>query len=133
MFFQDPADPGKWHALRWNGLPPEGEIPAFSDRTADELLREARVAGLSPKSDDDLLPVLLRLLGGVAPVSQWPSQMGKKEKNARARETAQGDQAARARHGPAAPRGPPAPRPGRRREDAGRGRGAAWVVAARGR
>jgi len=99
VFFQDPADPGKWHALRWNGLPPEGEVPAFSDKTADELLREARVAGLSPKSDDDLLPVLLRLLGGVAPVSRWPSQMGKKEKKGRARETAQGDQAARDRRG----------------------------------
>ena len=100
VFFQDPADPGKWHTLRWNGLPPEGEIPAFSDKTADELLRQARAAGLSPKSDDDLLPVLLRLLGRVAPVSQWPSQMGKKEKKSRARETAQGDQAARDRNGP---------------------------------
>jgi hypothetical protein len=99
VFFQDPADPGKWHALRWNGLPPEGEIPAFSDKTAEELLREARAAGLSPKSDDDLLPVLLRLLGGAAPVSQWPTQMGKKEKKGRARETVQGDQAARDRHG----------------------------------
>ena len=100
VFFQDPADPGTWHALRWNGLPPEGEVPAFSDKTADELLRQARAAGLSPKSDEDLLPVLLRLLGGVAPVSQWPSRMGKKEKKSRARETAQGDQAARDRHGP---------------------------------
>jgi transposase InsO family protein len=100
VFFQDPADPGKWHALRWNGLPPEGEIPAFSDKTADELLRQARAAGLSPKSDADLLPVLLRLLGGVAPVSRWPSQLGKKEKKGRARERAQGDQAARDRHGP---------------------------------
>ena len=99
VFFQDPADPSRWHVLRWNGLPPEGEIPAFSDKTADELLREARAAGLSPQSDDDLLPVLLRLLGGVAPVSQWPSQMGKKEKKGRARQAAQGDQAARDRHG----------------------------------
>lgn len=100
VFFPDPAEPGKWHALRWNGLPPEGEIPAFSDKTADELLRQARAAGLSPKSDADLLPVLLRLLGGVAPVSQWASQLGKKEKKGRARERAQGDQAARDRHGP---------------------------------
>jgi len=99
VFFQDPADPAKWHALRWNGLPPEGEIPAFSDKTAEELLDAARAAGLSPQSDDDLLPVLLKLLGGVAPVSQWPSRMGKKEKKARARETAQGDQAARDRQG----------------------------------
>ena len=113
VFFQDPADPAKWHALRWNGLPPEGEIPAFSDKTAEELLREARAAGLSPQSDDDLLPVLLKLLGGVAPVSQWPSQMGKKEKKGRARETAQGDQAARDRHGSRARRSR------RRREDSG--------------
>jgi hypothetical protein len=100
VFFQDPADPAEWHALRWNGLPPEGEIPAFSDKTAEELLAEARAAGLSPRSDDDLLPVPLKPLGGVAPVSQWRSQLGKKEKKARARETAQGDQAARDRHGP---------------------------------
>ena len=99
VFFQDPADPATWHALRWNGLPPEGEIPAFSDKTAEDLLHEARAAGLSPQSDDDLLPVLLKLLGGVAPVSQWPSRMGKKEKKARARSTAQGDQAARDRQG----------------------------------
>ena len=105
VFFQDPADPGKWHSLRWNGLPADGEVPAFSDKTAGELLREARAAGLSPKSDDGLLPVLLRLLGGVAPVSQWPSQMSKnqmskKEKKGHARQAAQGDQAARDRNGP---------------------------------
>ena len=104
VFFQDSADPAEWHVLRWNGLPPEGEIPAFSDKTAEELLREARGSGLSPKSDADLLPVLLKLLGGAAPVSRWPSQMGKKEKKDRAREAAQGDQAAsdRAGRGPAA-------------------------------
>jgi hypothetical protein len=72
VFFQDPADPGKWHALRWNGLPPEGEIPAFSDKTAEELLREARAAGLSPKSDDVLLPVLLRLLAARPPSRSGP-------------------------------------------------------------
>ena len=82
-----------------NGLPPDGEIPAFSDKTAEKLLDEARAAGLSPQSDGDLLPVLLSLLGGVAPVSRWPSRMGKKEKKARARQSAQGDQAARDRHG----------------------------------
>lgn len=105
VFFQDPEDPAQWHALRWNGLPPEDTIPAFSDKTAEELLRQARAAGLSPKSDDDLLPVLLELLGGVAPVTRWPSQMGKKEKKDRARQTAQGDQAARDRNGPE-PAGP---------------------------
>src|SRR6266581_3982837 len=106
VFFQDPADPAKWHVLRWNGLPPEGEIPAFSDKTAEELLREARAGGLSPQSDADLLPVLLKLLGGLVPSGKWPSQLGKKEKKGRARETAQGDQAASDRYGsvPAAAR-----------------------------
>jgi len=99
VFFQDPASPPRWHVLRWNGLPPEGEVPAFSDRTAEELLEEARAGGLSPRSDADLLPVLLKLLGGAAPVSQWPSRMGRKEKRDRARETAQGDQAASDRAG----------------------------------
>jgi hypothetical protein len=99
VFFQDPAGQGKWHALRWNGLPPAGEVPAFSGKTAEELLREARAAGLSPQSDAGLLPVLLRLLGGACPVPQWPSQMGRKQKRGRARETAQGDQAASDRTG----------------------------------
>jgi hypothetical protein len=98
-FFQDPADASRWHVLRWNGLPPEGEIPAFSDRTVEELLEQARAGGLSPGSDADLLPVLLKLLGGAAPVSRWPSQMGRKEKKERAREAAQGGQAARDRAG----------------------------------
>jgi hypothetical protein len=99
VFFQDPADPSAWHVLRWNGLPPEGEIPAFSDKTAEELLREARASGLSPQSDADLLPVLLKMLGGLVPAAQWPTQLGKKEKKDRAREAAQGDQAASDRHG----------------------------------
>ena len=67
VFFQDPADPAEWHVLRWNGLPPEGEVPAFSDKTAEELLGEARARGLSPRSDAELLPVLLGLLGGAGP------------------------------------------------------------------
>lgn len=54
VFFQDPADPSTWHVLRWNGLPPDGEVPASSDGTAEELLREARARGLSPQSDADL-------------------------------------------------------------------------------
>jgi transposase InsO family protein len=101
VFFQDPADPSAWHVLRWNGLPPEGEIPAFSDKTAGELLREARASGLSPQSDADLLPVLLKLLGGLVPAAQWPTQLDKKEKKSRAREAAQGGQAASDRRGPA--------------------------------
>ena len=33
-----------WHTLRWTGLPPEGEVPSFSDIRADDLLRAARAA-----------------------------------------------------------------------------------------
>jgi hypothetical protein len=102
VFLQDPADPSQWHVLRWNKMPPEGEIPAFSDKTAEELLAAARQHGLSPWSDDEQLPELLRLLGGVAPVSQWATQLGKKEKKSRARQAAQGDQATADRNGPAA-------------------------------
>ncbi|SEH02384.1 hypothetical protein SAMN05444920_12642 [Nonomuraea solani] len=117
-FFQDPADPSVWHALRWNGLPPEDEVPAFSDKTAEELLREARACGLSPHSDEELLPVLLRLLGGLVPVEQWPTQLGKKGKKERAREVAQGDQAASDRLSLT-----PAQRPGAEPEAAGDRRG----------
>ncbi len=46
--------------------------------------------------------MLLRLLGGVAPVGQWATQLGKKEKKSRARQAAQGDQATADRNGPAA-------------------------------
>ena len=115
VFFQDPADPSAWHVLRWNGLPPEGEIPAFSDKTAEELLREARASRLSPQSDADLLPVLLKMLGRLVPAAQWPTQLGKKEKKDRAREAAQGDQAASDRHGRRARRS----RPGRRQRGDG--------------
>lgn len=100
VFLQDPADPSQWHVLRWNGLPPEGEVPAFSDKTAEELLATARGHGLSPRSDDDLLPVLLQMLGGAAPIGQWATQLGKKEKKTRARQAVQGDQAATDRNGP---------------------------------
>jgi hypothetical protein len=102
VFLQDPGDPSRWHVLRWNGLPPEGEVPAFTDKTAEELLAAAREHGLSPQSDDDLLPVLLQMLGGAAPAGQWVTQMDKKEKKSRARQAAQGDQATADRNGPAA-------------------------------
>jgi hypothetical protein len=45
--------------------------------------------------------VLLQMLGGVAPAAQWVTQMDKKEKKSRARQAAQGDQAAADRNGPA--------------------------------
>jgi hypothetical protein len=89
VFFQDPEPPHAWHELRWNGLPPAGEVPAFSDKTAEELLCEARARGLSPHSDAELLPVLLELLGGLAPVSQWPGQATKKQRAGQSRQVAQ--------------------------------------------
>lgn len=100
VFFQDGEQ--QWHELRWTGLPPEGEIPSFSDARVTDLLRQARNLGLQPRSDAELLPLLLKLLGGHVPVSQWPTQMDKKEKKSRARQAAQGDQAASDRNGPAA-------------------------------
>ena len=86
VFFQDGEH--QWHELRWTGLPPEGEVPSFSDARVTDLLRQARELGLQPRSDGELLPLLLKLLGGHVPVSQWPTQMDKKEKKSRARQAA---------------------------------------------
>jgi hypothetical protein len=88
VFFCDP-DSRAWHVLRWNGLPPQGEIPAFSDATASDLLREARQRGVSPQSDAELLPVLLDLVGGLIPVGKWPTQMSKSQRSDHARLDAQ--------------------------------------------
>ncbi len=92
VFFCDPVT-HDWHTLRWAGLPPEGEVPSFSDIRADDLLRAARAAGLQPRSDAELLPLLLDLVGGLIPVDAWPTQMSRQQRTARARETAQADQA----------------------------------------
>jgi hypothetical protein len=99
VFFQDPTTHA-WHRLRWTGLPEEGEVPAFSDARAEELLAEARWRGLKPRSDAELLPLLLELLGGCTTVEQWPTQRArsshakqrpepKRRRIARAREAAQ--------------------------------------------
>jgi len=101
VFFCDPHT-HHWHALRWTGLPPEGEVPSFSDIRADDLLRAARAAGLRPRSDAELLPLLLDLVGGLIPVGCWPTQMSRQQRTAHARETAQADQAAADRPIPAA-------------------------------
>lgn len=100
VFFQD--DEHRWHELRWTGLPAEGEIPSFSDARVTDLLREAKAQGLRPRSDAELLPVLLRLLRAHVPVGQWPGQMTRQEKKDQAREAAQGDAAAAGRP-PASP------------------------------
>jgi hypothetical protein len=78
-------------------------VPSFSDIRADDLLRAARAAGLAPRSDAELLPLLLDLVGGLIPVDAWPTQMSRQQRTAHARESAQADQAAADRPAPAAP------------------------------
>ncbi|MFF7879698.1 transposase [Streptomyces sp. NPDC020794] len=87
-FFQDPRT-HEWHELRWTGMPPEGEIPAFTDARVRELLTAANQAGLKPRSDSELLPSLLQLLADHATVQQWPGQLTKAQRSERAREAAQ--------------------------------------------
>jgi hypothetical protein len=99
VFFRD-LD-GKWHTLRWTGLPPDGEPPAFGDARREDLLRAARQAGLTPKSDADLLPVLLELAGAHVPVDQWPGQLTRQQRVQHAREAAQAAAAAADRPAPA--------------------------------
>ncbi|WP_344628519.1 hypothetical protein [Kitasatospora arboriphila] len=103
VFFEDLS--GRWHALRWNGLPPEGEVPAFSDARVDELLVEAARRGLAPRDDRDLLPVLLDLLGEHVPVEQWLGRRaekaaGKRGRAGQAREEQRAQAADRDRHRP---------------------------------
>jgi hypothetical protein len=112
VFFQDPHT-HQWHSLRWTGLPEDGEIPAFTDARAEELLAEALRRGVKPRSDAELLPVLLELLAEHVPVEQWPTQRStskqqpeqqptsKRRRTAQARETARTEAVARDR--PTAP------------------------------
>lgn len=88
VYFQDPLTP-EWHPLRWTGLPPESQVPAFGDLRAEELLTRVREAGLRPRSDAELLPILLELLGARDPVGNWPSQMTKSQRVEHAREATQ--------------------------------------------
>lgn len=104
VFFEDPAD-RQWHALRWTGLPPQGQVPAFSDAKVDELMVEAARSGLVPRDDRDLLPVLLELLGRHVPVEQWPGRRakeaaGKRRRAGQAREEERAQVADRDRHRP---------------------------------
>ena len=93
VFFQDPVTHA-WHALPWTGMPPDGQAPAFGDARVRDLLKKAGDCGLKPRSDAELLPVLLKLIGSKIPVSQWPTQMTKAQRTEHAREVAQA-QAAR--------------------------------------
>jgi hypothetical protein len=88
VFFQDPGS-GAWHGLRWVGLPPEGEVPAFGDARVVELLRAARAEGLTPRSDAELLPLLLDLVGARIPVSAWLTQTDTAQRTRHAREASQ--------------------------------------------
>ncbi|OII66686.1 DDE-type integrase/transposase/recombinase [Streptomyces sp. CC77] len=54
VFFENPGQPGHWHALDWNGLPPGDDVPAFGDARVRELLGEAVRAGLKPLDDREL-------------------------------------------------------------------------------
>jgi hypothetical protein len=123
VFFRDPG--GGWHTLRWTGLPPDGEPPPFGDARREQLLRAARQAGLAPKSDAELLPVLLELAGAHVPVDQWPGQLTRQQRVQHAREAAQAAAAAADRPAAAAaaaePAGAGTDRPGwpRRAQQAG--------------
>ncbi|MEY9839506.1 transposase [Streptacidiphilus sp. EB103A] len=107
VFFQDPDDHEEWHVLPWKGLPPEGEVPAFSDKSVDALLEHLRTNKITIRSERELLEHLLKILGSVTPVDQWPSQAkkqdGKRDRVARAREITRAETATADR--------PPAPAP----------------------
>ncbi|PAZ16493.1 transposase [Streptomyces sp. SA15] len=92
VFFQDPISHA-WHPLPWTGMPQAGQMPAFGDTRASDLLRKADAAGLKPKSDTELLPVLLELIGSVIPVSKWPNQLKKSQRVEHSREAHQADAA----------------------------------------
>ncbi len=91
-YFQDPFTRG-WHMLRWAGLPAGDEVPAFGDIRVAELLRAAREAGLAPRSDAELLPMLLQLISGHVPVGAWPTQLRRTRRTGHAREALQGQAA----------------------------------------
>jgi len=88
VFFQDPADHA-WHRLAWVGLPADGQVPAFGDACREQLLRAVQQAGLAPRSDAELLPVLLDLLAEAAPVDGWSTQAPKQARRQHAREATQ--------------------------------------------
>ncbi|ONI91915.1 hypothetical protein ALI22I_06510 [Saccharothrix sp. ALI-22-I] len=115
VFFQDP-DTHDWHTLRWNGLPPQGEVPSFGDARVRDMLAAVRESGLRPRSDAELLPVLLEILGAHTSIADWPTGTGKRQRGDQARDQARGQAAAadRASAGATTPDTPgtaPAPEP----------------------
>ena len=107
VFFQDPITYA-WHPLAWTGLPAVGQMPAFGDARVRDLLKKAGACGMKPKSDTELLPVLLELIGSKIPVSQWPAQLSKSQRTEHAREAAQARVAETDRPATAPPAGPEA-------------------------
>ena len=96
VYFADPGT-GRWHTLRWTGLPPDGQLPAFGDARVQDLLRETAQCGLKPRDDAELLPTLLRLLSARTPVDAWPTQLPKQRRTDQAREAARTQDADRDR------------------------------------
>lgn len=97
VFFQDPLTHA-WHPLRWTGLPPADKVPAFGDARVLDLLRRAQKAGLKPKTDAELLPLLLDVIGLHTPVAQWPTRLKKSQRTEYARDLIQAESAAADRH-----------------------------------
>jgi hypothetical protein len=93
VFFQDPATHA-WHRLSWTGLPDDTEVPAFSDARVRDLLAEARRAGLTPRTDTELLPTLPALLGAHTPIDQWPTQIPRARRSDHARDVERSTSAA---------------------------------------
>jgi hypothetical protein len=85
------------------GWLPKARSPRFGDARVRDLLRAARQAGLQPRSDRDLLPLLLELIGAHTPVDRWPTLMTKAQRMEHAREIAQADAAARDQPGASRP------------------------------
>ena len=88
VFFQDPMTHA-WHSLAWTGLPAVGQMPAFGDARVRDLLKKADACGMRPRSDTELLPVLLELIGSRIPVSRWPTQLSRSQRTEHAREVTQ--------------------------------------------
>ena len=84
VYVQHPTD-DSWNELRWTGLPPEDEFPAFSDHTAKAVLATAAEEGIRPRTDEELLPLFY---------ARWrDAGATKRSRVQRAREVAQGDAA----------------------------------------
>ncbi|MFJ8020795.1 hypothetical protein [Streptomyces sp. NPDC096311] len=112
VFFQDPLT-HDWHELRWTGLPPVGMVPAFGDRRVSELLAAAREADMRPRTDAELLPLLLEILAARVPVSRWKTATTRSERINHARDETQARAAAEDRAAAPAPVSPVTPMPER--------------------